>query len=163
MYFEAIYCPLDAPDAWKRTFEAKVSPSIHLLLGLNAHISHDLPLSMIQVAKENPECSPENIKKDYFHLNDFFRDITPVLNKDLKKTYQKMSSLKSSYMDRLSLEILMIFIKKIRKDAWHDFARLYQLEEGRGRDYQIERIKKKALRKTKLLEGLNPLAPELGL
>lgn len=123
-YFDALDNPQGAPSARKEAFKAKVKPSLHLLLGLNAHISHDLPISMWNFSESHPECSAQQMEKDYFSLNQFFSEIIPILNLELKRTHKKMSFFKGNPIEDAATKIISQYVFYMRRDAWNDFSKL---------------------------------------
>jgi hypothetical protein len=162
MYFEALDRPQKAPLAWKEAFKAETKPSLHLLLGLNAHISHDLPLSMLRVSKAHPDCSPMNLRYDYFSLNSFFTDIIPDLNKELKRTHQRIKSLMKIDFQKIPNETISRYVVYMRADAWNDFNELFYANSATDQNKYAHKIKTKALKRARLYQKLKLIAPETG-
>jgi len=76
LWFEAYDAPSDAvPNAWAPLFEHRRNRSLlpiqFALAGMNSHIGHDLPVSVIRTCREL-DASPDNagVRQDYEAVND---------------------------------------------------------------------------------------------
>ncbi|MFC0040835.1 DUF5995 family protein [Actinomadura rayongensis] len=77
LYFDAVAADEAgrAPGhAWRPLFEARgaraVCPLQHVLAGMNAHISHDLPLAVIETCAERGLTPGPAVHADYLRVND---------------------------------------------------------------------------------------------
>jgi hypothetical protein len=162
MYFAALDNPISAPEAWREAFRTNTKPSIHLLLGLNAHITHDLPLSMWQVSQNHPICSAQNLQPDYFSLNSFFTDLIPALNEELKKTHARMNENKDGFIQLIANKTIGAYVIHMRNDAWNDFT---HLEEASSREVfakQVQKIERKSVHRARFYKTLRLVAPATG-
>ena len=162
MYFEAYDSPASAPRAWQEALSASTKPTTYLLLGLNAHISHDLPISMWKVTKNYPECSEDRIRSDYFSLNKFFSDLIPSLNRELKRLNHLESNKKPKIFDEAATKTVTEFIILMRKDASTDYQKLVSESDPLFQKKIQVSIKRKAYRRAKLFESLSVVTPRAG-
>lgn len=77
-----------APDCWRAAFDVAGDPSLlvvqHLLLGINAHVNHDLPQTVVDVA-ENPDFPSDlpSIEPDFLAINEVLGQVYDELLADL--------------------------------------------------------------------------------
>jgi hypothetical protein len=161
MYFDALKKNYNAASPWKEAFNFDGKPTTHLMLGMNAHITYDLPLSMYFVGKISTSCSPAEMKDDYFSLNDFFINLTPRLNKELKKVANQIGNNKNR-LTQAKEAVISGLIVKLRNGAWNSFLELYEAEtmqEFKNKAIWIEyNSRKRAIRYKKM----NFLLPNAG-
>lgn len=144
MYRDALYDyyfnnALKTPISWQKTFEANElgfeKPTVQLLLGMNAHIIHDLPESVDKVARNNPTCSLENVHDDYFKLNKFFNESINILNENLQNTRRALESDNNKLILRpIKAGMVKVMVSQMRSLAW-DFATLLN---GSQNDYEFQ-------------------------
>lgn len=164
MYLDALdkNASKTSPLPWKEYFNLNHKPTTHLLLGMNAHISYDLPISMYRVSKKNNFCLKEQIKEDYFKLNFFFKKILPELNLELKNLANVQSSLTNSGLREIKEYMNYQFIMKLRKEAWMTFTELVTTKSKKEFESKRKQIEIKSLRSARELKSLNFLMPTAG-
>lgn len=162
MYFDAFDAPWKAPRAWQEAFSASTKPTTNLLLGLNAHISHDLPISMWRVTKKYPECSEERMRSDYFSLNNFFAKLVPTLNKELKRLNHLQPRKNPKVFDKIAVKTITKFIVLMRRNAWVDYQKLESENDQLSQNKIKASIKLKAYNRAKIFKRLSIVTPEAG-
>lgn len=126
----------DTPMAWQQAFIAndstRAKPTVQIMLGMNAHIIHDLSETVDQVAKADFSCNLELVHDDYFKLNQFFDHIIEILNDDLYKTYSLLQADKNKLnLKPIKVEMVKIMVHEMRSKAW-DFANLLSESRDNG-------------------------------
>lgn len=151
-----------SPKPWMELFQFKGKPTTHLLLGMNAHISYDLPISIYRISQRMKQCSAENIKSDYFTLNDFFIELTPKLNQELKYLHSKFNRTKMRGGDELKEAIVIELVLSLRSRAWDSFLHLQSAKN----QYEFELMKKEleteSYRQAIFFKTFNFLMPRVG-
>ena len=118
-----------APLSWREAFKLNDQRyeklSVQLLLAMNAHIYHDLPIALMQSFDKG--FSPAQVENDFLKMNDIFEMLTPKfmnLLYDLEKILG-INKKRDQRLDSIQSRI------KMRSDAW-DLG--IQLHESSGRD-----------------------------
>lgn len=144
-----------AAEPWNVHFEANVKPSTMLMLGMNAHISYDLPISLFEITKEMPtKCNAKLIKQDYFKLNHFFHDLIPLLNQDLKREANYIATIDAG--DDLIFPIVYGTVILMRQNAWMLYNELL------ANKIDIETIEFRAKIESRTIELTNYVMPPAG-
>lgn len=161
MYFRALENNEKTPTPWKEAFKFKGKSTTHLLLGMNAHITYDLPISLYTVSRINPNCTLENIREDYFSLNKLFTSLTPKLNSELKKV-AKHIDYKKSLLQEAKEQMVSRLVINLRKNAWENFRKLNS--EITNKNYQKVRwqIELSSYNRALRYKSLNILLPMAG-
>lgn len=164
MYFKALndHYQGKAPLPWSESFNLNAKPTTHLLLGMNAHISYDLPISLLKVSQKMKDCSPENIQEDYFALNDFFEKTTPLLDRELKRLHASMSFSKKLDLDNLKETIVTELVFYLREDAWFSFLELHE-NQSPALNNKRKNLEASSYTKALFFKSLNILLPRAGL
>ena len=87
----------------------------HLLLGINAHINHDLAIALSDVGLE-----PERVEKksDYDRINQILREATDGLKKTVTEKYAPILKRLDDISGEISNDVANFSIPKARKHAW---------------------------------------------
>ncbi len=114
----------ETPLSWKEAFKINDQKyyklSVQLLMAMNAHIYHDLPIALIQSFDKGFQ--PEEVKNDFYKMNEAFERLTPkfmALLYDLEKT---LGINKKGIKDWIVFNV----VKSMRSDAWDLGLKLYQ-------------------------------------
>jgi Family of unknown function (DUF5995) len=89
LYLAALDADLDGtsgvPRPWRQAFDAPASlhPLQHVLLGINAHVNHDLAIAVVDVAHQLGDL--ESIRKDFDRVNDVLGLVYVDVLKDLDR------------------------------------------------------------------------------
>jgi hypothetical protein len=132
-YTHAFRREVPRPRCWQATWDVARDRSLlivqHLLLGINAHVNHDLPLAVVALAEESGRPLPE-LQPDFDAVNDVleatFGDILDRLDRVSRWT-NEASALGGGRLFNFSL-------RRARAQAWEAAVRLDRLDAaGRGR------------------------------
>lgn len=156
------------PLPWRMAFKAndfkKNKATVQLVLGMNAHIVHDLAITLDLVARENPSCALSKVKKDYFELNKFFHQKISELNLELERVYYLVGNNSDKELRR-SMNLLAVkkMIVLMRAKAW-DFANdLNQLNDPVQYQKYLRHIEDQSYQNTLAIFKLEFLFPSHGL
>jgi hypothetical protein len=107
------------PKPWRIAFET--SRAGHglilqdLLLGMNAHINHDLPLALVEVTID-PE--REKRRRDHFAVNEAIRAATDPVQEQVARLYAPVLRLLDIGFKRLDEDVANFSVAKARLNAW---------------------------------------------
>jgi len=131
----------DAPLAWRRAHElAGVSGLVaqqHLLLGINAHINHDLPLSVCDVMAA--EWTGADVlrrdarRADFMAVNSVIATIMGIVEHDVCEHYDRhLGAIEArlSPVVRLGENVTAMVIDSWRDEAWSNAVRLAEATPG---------------------------------
>ena len=154
------------PRSWKVSFTANtksyVKPSVLLLLGMNAHINHDLGIAYANNAKKYLICSLGLVKKDYFELNSFFKEEFSRLKALLRKSYNLLSPTAAKFRlyDDFQTVLALEFVYQLRQLAWNNAKKIIEQVDERGQKRVLKQIKKKAYRTALSIRSSNIFIPK---
>lgn len=151
-----------SPLPWNELFHFRGKPTTHLLLGMNAHISYDLPLSIHRVSQKLKQCSAQNIKNDYFALNDFFTELTPKLNNELKVIHFKLNQTKMMGLEELKEAIVIELVLTLRERAWNSFLHLQSANNQIEFESMKKELESESHRQALFFKTFNFLLPRVG-
>jgi len=107
------------PKAWRIAFDtAKRGEALaiqDLMLGINAHINHDLALALNEVSID-----PDRATRyaDHTKVNDVLKAATDPLQDRIGQIYAPIFNLLDQTCDRLDEDIACFSVAKAREDAW---------------------------------------------
>jgi len=138
------------PLCWKKSFDVNMTKkyylSMQLLLGINAHINHDLAFALDGSFKDG--FRPYLVKRDFFKMNELFDELTPVF---FNLLYEMEDLLGVSSNDKGFKEYMIFnYIKWMRKDAWQSGLNLHRSNEL-NRNFISNKIKNDALDHAELI------------
>ena len=155
-YEEKNFIDLSLP--WKFDFEqaqlARIGLATQLMLSLDSHILHDLPLVISKDVHSSNELT--KYRKDYFRLNKMFIDLIPNL---FKAVYQEenIRVLKNhSAAEIVKYKIVDEVVILMRKTAWKRALKLSSLDSEKKRKDYIKYIAIKTEELSKLIVTLDP-------
>ena len=134
--------------AWQEAFRSNDEKyhkvSVDLLLSMNAHISHDLPISLFNLFQAG--YGPSEVKKDYFKMNEIIERLIPsfiLLMSEIEKTLGQ---------DKKGLKewVGFYFLKKMRSSAWDEAINLYNTLRHDQPAY-LEKIDRQSSESAKLI------------
>jgi Family of unknown function (DUF5995) len=120
----------DTPDVWevlfKRAGDTKMTRLAAAMLGVNAHINHDLALALIGTWNElgAPEADDEVIHPDYLLVNEIFYQEIPPLRRGFSTVWQRELDDFVGPLDDWSQRML---VTVTRARAWDQARRLWLL------------------------------------
>ena len=123
--------------SWKEAFkindERYHKLSVQLLLAMNAHIYHDLPIALLKSFERGYD--PLRLNNDFLKMNDVFERLTP-------KFMSLLYDLESFFgMNNKGIKDWIIFrvVKSMRADAWDLGVELYK-KSSYHRDVMLKKI-----------------------
>jgi hypothetical protein len=118
------------PDAWevlfRRAGSLKVSKLTAAMLGVNAHINHDLALALVSTWERTGAPTDEVIHPDYLLINNIFFEEIPALRRRYSTAWQLRIDHLVGNLDDWSQRVL---VSATRAHAWDQAQRLWQLRE----------------------------------
>lgn len=135
-YLRAFHHEIDPPRCWQASWDVAGDDSLlivqHLLLGINAHVNHDLPLAVVDVAREVGNL--QSIRADFDAVNDILADTYVAVLRDLDgvaRWTSEASALGGGRLFNFSLRVA-------RQQAWDAAVRLFPLGEAEAAAYRAE-------------------------
>lgn len=125
------------PRCWQATFDVARNGDLiivqHLLLGINAHVNHDLAQAVVAVADETGDL--QGVKRDFDAVNGILASAYADLRKDLDRVSRwtnEAGALGGGRFFNFSLE-------RARDQAWATAVRLFPLDAG-GRAREVAEL-----------------------
>jgi hypothetical protein len=114
------------PDAWEVLFRRAQDPDVSRLaaamLGVNAHINHDLALALVATWQQLGPPDPEEIHPDYLLINKIFFEEIPGLRRRYSTPLQLRIDALVGNLDDWSQRVL---VSVTRAHAWEQAERLW--------------------------------------
>ncbi len=107
------------PKAWRISFDTSRNNGAlaiqDLMLGINAHINHDLPIALIEVTID-----PQRPSRyaDHCKVNDVLRAATDPMQQRIGQLYAPILSLLDQACDHIDEDIACFSVEKAREAAW---------------------------------------------
>jgi hypothetical protein len=109
----------DVPNVWRMAFDAAsdahVSVAQLLLLGINAHINHDLPIAVVQCAID-VHC--HECHHDFTRVNDALRMATPLVRHRVAGLYGWPLRVISAFCGRTIDDAVSVTFERARQNSW---------------------------------------------
>lgn len=116
------------PDAWEVLFRRAQDDSVSKLaaavLGVNAHINHDLALALVATWERLGTPPPEEIHPDYLLINKIFYQEIPTLRRRYSTRLHLRLDALAGDLDDWSQRVL---VSATRAHAWDQGCRLWEL------------------------------------
>ncbi len=133
-YFEALRLwgeeDLNTPDAWevlfRRAQDEAVSKLAAAVLGVNAHINHDLALALVATWDRLGTPPTEEIHPDYLLINKIFYEEIPTLRRRYSTRWHLRIDALAGDLDDWSQRVL---VSATRAHAWEQGVRLWELRD----------------------------------
>lgn len=107
------------PEPWQISFDTANQKSNlifqDLLLGMNAHINHDLALALEEVGLDPGR---EERREDHFAVNEAIRQATDAVKARLRDRYVPLYGLLDRLLGRFDEHVAGFSIEKARQNAW---------------------------------------------
>jgi hypothetical protein len=131
----------ETPDVWevlfKRAGDMELSRLMAAVLGVNAHINHDLSLALISTwEKVGVPGEDDPIHPDYLLVNDIFYEEIPILRQSFSDQWQLDLDHMVGGLDDWSQRIL---VRVTRAHAWEQGLDLWKLK-GNAKDFEQARF-----------------------
>jgi hypothetical protein len=118
------------PDAWevlfRRAQDDRVTPLAAAMLGVNAHINHDLALALVSTWQQLGPPDPDEIHPDYLLVNKIFFEEIPGLRRRYSTPFQLRIDRLVGNLDDWSQRVL---VSVTRAHAWEQAERLWALRD----------------------------------
>jgi Family of unknown function (DUF5995) len=118
------------PDAWEVLFRRAQDPGVSKLaaamLGVNAHINHDLALALVSTWEQLGPPAGEEIDRDYLLINKIFFEEIPALRRRYSTPLQLRIDTLVGNLDDWSQRVL---VSVTRAHAWEQAQRLWALRD----------------------------------
>ncbi len=121
----------ETPDVWevlfKRAGDLKMSELVAAVLGVNAHINHDLSLALISTWEQLGPPPDDTIYPDYLLVNEIFYEEIQPLRRGFSDNWQLELDRLVGPLDDWSQRLL---VKVTRAEAWETARRLWPLRDN---------------------------------
>jgi hypothetical protein len=135
-YIQARYAQIPVPRCWQAAWDAAADPNLvivqHLLLGINAHVNHDLAQAIVEIAPHYGGL--EALRDDFDAINDVLGGAFNEVIRDLDHVSRWASEAAMAGGGRL----FNFSMRAARAQAWGTAERLYPLDEAGRRAYVRE-------------------------
>jgi hypothetical protein len=115
----------DVPACWRATFDVADDSHLmivqHLLLGINAHVNHDLPQVVVELAPDRGDLA--GLRADYDAINDILAETLPMVLRSLGAVSRSVNILAA----RGGRRIFEFSLDVARSRAWSAAERLHPL------------------------------------
>jgi hypothetical protein len=120
----------DTPDVWevlfKRAGDLAMSRLVAAMLGVNAHINHDLSLALVATWLELGPPEDDTIHPDYLLVNKIFYEEIPPLRRGFSTAWQMDLDRFAGPLDDWSQRVL---VTVTRARAWEQARRLWRIRQ----------------------------------
>jgi len=107
------------PAAWRLGFDAarsrRTSVVQDLLLGINAHVNHDMPFAILDAGID---AACERCHRDHVVVNDALRQMTPIVRLEVVRRYAPALGLPARLAGRSLDRALLAAYHLVRQRAW---------------------------------------------
>lgn len=171
LYRKALYGSVKAlniPEAWRIAFEKAdddrgVISLQHLMLGINAHIAHDLPLALYQTGVGTRE-EQKHKKMDHDKVNDVLREATnSIQNKVTRYHLSQGFSILEKILGPFDEWITQFYFEKQREQAWYNALHLTYLSKDEPVDSYLRDWFAWALQSTQSFTSFETLLRQIDL
>ena len=135
-YIQARHAQIPVPRCWQAAWDAAADPNLvivqHLLLGINAHVNHDLAQAIVEIAPQYGGL--EALRDDFDAINDVLGGAFNEVIRDLDHVSRWASEAAMAGGGRL----FNFSMRAARAQAWGAAERLYPLDEAGRRAYVRE-------------------------
>jgi hypothetical protein len=135
-YIRARTAEIPVPRCWQATWDVAADPNLligqHLLLGINAHVNHDLAQAVIEVAPDHGGL--EAVRPDFDTIGHELAGTFDEVIRDLDRTSRWASEAARCGGGRL----FNFSLRVAREQAWGAAERLYPLDQAGRRNYLSE-------------------------
>jgi hypothetical protein len=124
------------PACWQAAWDVSGDSSLlvvqHLLLGINAHVNHDLALAVVEVADADGDLA--SIRPDFDAVNDTLAAVYDDLLGDLDRVSRWVNVVASAGGGR----VFNFSLRRARAQAWAAAARMHPLVHAERTRYAAE-------------------------
>lgn len=124
----------NVPEPWRISFETAAQRSNlifqDLLLGINAHINHDLALALVEVTIDPGR---EGRREDHFAVNEAIGKATNAVQSRLGDKYVPFFGIADRFLGRFDERVAGFSIEKARLNAWKSAVSLANAQSDEER------------------------------
>lgn len=135
-YIRARHARIPVPRCWQATWDVAADPNLvivqHLLLGINAHVNHDLAQAIVEIAPHYGGL--EALRGDFDAIN----DVLAAACNDVVRQLDHVARWASEAAMLGGGRLFNFSMRAARSQAWGAAQRLYPLSESRRRSYVQE-------------------------
>jgi hypothetical protein len=135
-YVHALRGTVPAPRCWQASWDVAGDHKLlivqHLLLGINAHVNHDLALTVVEVAGIRGEIG--SIRPDFNAVNDVLAETYDDLLSDLGRVSRWATAASS----KGGADAFNFSLRHAREQAWRAAVAMHTLNDAELRAYQTE-------------------------
>jgi hypothetical protein len=135
-YVRALRSAERRPRCWTAPFDVAADQRLlivqHLVLGINAHVNHDLALAVVSVADEDGDL--RSIRPDFDAVNDTLAAVYDDLLGDLDRVSRWVAPAAGAGGGH----VFNFSLRRARAQAWGAAERLYPLGEAERRAYALD-------------------------
>jgi hypothetical protein len=135
-YLRARNGEIPRPRCWQATWDVAGDPKLvivqHLLLGINAHVNHDLAQAVVEVAPDTGGL--DAARSDFDSMNDVLANAFDAIIDDLDRVSRWSGEVAACGGGRL----FNFSLRVARAQAWDAAERLHALDENGRRAYVAE-------------------------
>jgi uncharacterized membrane protein len=163
LYLAALDADLDGtggvPQPWRHAFDAPASlhPLQHVLLGINAHVNHDLPQALLAVISDDDFADPTLLarrRRDHERIDGVLA--AQVAAEDDEFARQSSRSLLDRILAPLNRWASRRFLREARKKVWHNTIELQQARRAGAEVYAARLAELEKLSAARIADLLAP-------
>jgi hypothetical protein len=128
--------PARVPGCWQAAFDvtgdARLMIVQHLLLGINAHVNHDLPQVVVALAPRGADLA--DMRADFDAVNDILAESLPMVLRSLGTVSRWVNTVAVLGGERL----FDFSLKVARRQAWEAAVRMHALDDHARAAYVAE-------------------------
>ena len=133
--------PDATPPPWRTSFDVAVHKRglviQDLLLGMNAHINHDLALSLVEVSIDTDR---EARREDHFAVNEAIRHAVDAVQHRISEQYGRIYSIVDRVFEGVDEHTTVFSIEKARRNAWTSALSLADARSEAEREAALQAI-----------------------
>ena len=154
-----------APPTWRIAFDTAQNPSAlvfqHLLLGVNAHITYDLVLAMVDVLTPEWASLSEGERElryaDYTHVNDVIGRTVDAVQDDIVSRAMPAMGVVDKMLGPVDEWMTSRLIAHWRDHVWKEATRLIETEDPHERTNWLQHIEADTMRRANAMLGKDGL------
>ena len=132
---------LEVPSPWRTAFETAAAARgliiQDMLLGMNAHINHDLSLALVEASIDT---SREAKRADHFAVNEAIRHAVNAVQESIAARYGRVFGIVDNLLRRVDEDVAVLSIEKARLNAWTSALSLADARDDSERQAVLESI-----------------------
>jgi hypothetical protein len=144
------------PEAWRIAFESADAREVagigDMLLGMNAHISRDLPFALLATGLETP--TGDTGEPDYNRVNSLLASVQGPMIREAARRFDPTIASSTLPLSRGGASSLAELMARWRAEAWHNAERLIAARSAAARARVARQIETAAAGRARMLAAL---------